>query len=58
MKKIALVLGVLVFSSSLFSCGSASSCATNEKYNPEYLNLEIDLATTSELSDIAELEVE
>lgn len=55
MKKIAIIAGALVFSSSLFSCGGSSSCVSSEKYMPEYFNQDNDLASISELKDVAEI---
>lgn len=57
MKKIAIIAGVVIFSTSLFSCGGSSSCVSSEKYMPEYFNLVDDLVGTTELTDVAELEV-
>lgn len=58
MKKIAIIVGVVLFSTSLFSCGGSSSCVSSEKYMPEYFNLVDDLVGTSELADVAVLEAE
>ena len=58
MKKIAIIVGVVLFSTSLFSCGGSSSCVSSEKYIPEYFNVNLDLIGASELSDVALLEVE
>ncbi len=58
MKKIAIIVGVVLFSTSLFSCGGSSSCVSSEKYMPEYFDLVDDLVGTSELADVAVLEAE
>ena len=58
MKKIAIIAGVVLFSTSLFSCGGSSSCVSSEKYMPEYFNLDNNLVDTSEWGDVAELETE
>lgn len=58
MKKIAIIAGVLIFSSSLFSCGGQSTCASIETYSPEYLTQVSQLVQATELADVAELETE
>ena len=57
MKKIAIIMGVVLFSISLFSCGGTTSCVSSEKYIPAYFNLDNDLVGNSELADVAMLEI-
>ncbi len=58
MKKIAIIAGVFIISSSLFSCGGSSSCVSSEKYIPTYFSQIDDFHLITELSDVAELETE
>lgn len=56
MKKIAIIVGIIIVSSSLFSCGGASTCVSSEKYIPTHFNQINDLDIVADSSDIIELD--